>query len=73
MLWMLKASQALAAISGRSYVVPDDIKRLAVPVFAHRILTQTGYGAADKASEIVGGIVGAVAVPTEDPTADMLK
>ena len=73
MLWMLKASQALAAISGRAYVLPDDIKRLAAPVFAHRIITQTGYGAADKAAEIISKIVGAIAVPTEDPTADMLK
>ena len=73
MLWMLRASQALAAISGRTYVLPDDIKRLAAPVFAHRIITQTGYGAADKAAEIINKIVGAIAVPTEDPTADMLK
>jgi MoxR-like ATPase len=32
------ASQALAAIQGRDYVMPDDIKRLAVPVLAHRII-----------------------------------
>jgi MoxR-like ATPase len=73
MLRMLKAAQALAAISGRNYVLPDDVKRLAIPVFAHRIITQTGYGAADKAAEIIGGLVRTVAVPTEDPTADLLS
>jgi MoxR-like ATPase len=37
-LALFKASQALAAISGRSYVLPDDIKRLAGPVLAHRLI-----------------------------------
>jgi len=34
------ASQALAAIAGREYVLPDDIKALAVPVLAHRIIVR---------------------------------
>jgi MoxR-like ATPase len=37
-LYLLKASRALAASRGRDYVVPDDIKDLAVPVLAHRLL-----------------------------------
>jgi MoxR-like ATPase len=35
---LFRASQALAAVEGRDYVTPDDIKRLVVPVFAHRVL-----------------------------------
>jgi MoxR-like ATPase len=35
---LYRASQALAAIQGRTYVLPDDIKTLAEPVLAHRII-----------------------------------
>ena len=37
-LALYRASQALALIENRDYVIPDDIKRLAVPVLAHRLL-----------------------------------
>jgi MoxR-like ATPase len=37
-LGLLHAAKALALLSGRAYVLPDDVKRLAVPVLAHRIV-----------------------------------
>ncbi len=37
-LALFRTSQALAAVLGRSYVLPDDIKRLAVPTLAHRLI-----------------------------------
>jgi MoxR-like ATPase len=37
-LALFRTSQALAAILGRSYVLPDDVKRLAVPTLAHRLI-----------------------------------
>src|SRR5947207_66196 len=37
-LTYFKACQALAMVSGRDFVVPDDVKRLAAPVLSHRIL-----------------------------------
>ncbi len=37
-LTLYRASQSLALVSGRSYVVPDDIKTLAIPVLAHRVV-----------------------------------
>lgn len=37
-----RACQALALAEGRDYAVPDDVKRLAVPVLAHRVITK-GY------------------------------
>jgi MoxR-like ATPase len=41
-LAMVRAAKAMALINGRDYVLPDDIKSLCVPVFAHRlILKQT--------------------------------
>jgi MoxR-like ATPase len=41
-LCLYRAAQSLALIEGREYVVPDDVKRLAVPVLAHRVITK-GY------------------------------
>jgi MoxR-like ATPase len=38
---LYRASQALAMAEGRSWVLPDDVKRLAVPVFAHRVIVNT--------------------------------
>ncbi len=37
-LGLFRAGQALAAIRGRDYVVPDDVKLLAAPVLAHRVI-----------------------------------
>jgi MoxR-like ATPase len=39
-LSLYRASQALALVAGRQYVVPDDLKLLAGPVMAHRIITK---------------------------------
>lgn len=41
-LCLYRASQSLALIEGRDFVVPDDVKRLSVPVLAHRVITK-GY------------------------------
>ena len=37
-LFLYRGSQALAAIRGRDYVIPDDVKELAVPVLSHRVI-----------------------------------
>ncbi len=37
-LGLMRASQALAALSGRDYVLPDDVKQLTIPVLAHRLI-----------------------------------
>ncbi len=64
-LFFYRAGQALALVEGRDYVVPDDIKRLAVPVLAHRLLTkqQRGAGQGDAAEQIVADIVDRTPVP----------
>ncbi len=40
-LALLNASRIAAATSGRDYCIPDDVKRVAVPVLAHRIISRT--------------------------------
>jgi MoxR-like ATPase len=41
-LGLYRAGQARAAINGRGYVIPDDIKALALPVLGHRIILAPG-------------------------------
>jgi MoxR-like ATPase len=40
-LALMQASQALAMVEGRDYVVPDDIKSMVIPVCAHRVITKS--------------------------------
>lgn len=65
-LAFLKAVQAYAMIQGRDYVVPEDIKAVAVPVMAHRLVISRSYGSLTTGKQIVEEILGSVAVPTEE-------
>jgi MoxR-like ATPase len=62
---LVRAGQAIAAIDGRAYVTPDDVKDVAVPVLAHR-LVRTAEAELNLRSSagIVAEVLGAVAVPT---------
>jgi MoxR-like ATPase len=48
---LYRACQALAVLEGRDYVLPDDVKRLAVPVFAHRVIVNTRTVLAQRGTE----------------------
>ncbi|HEX3152300.1 MAG TPA: MoxR family ATPase [Gemmataceae bacterium] len=63
---LYRAAQASALIDGRDYVVPDDVKALAVPVLAHRLIAKsTGVGGHNEAtSEAVRDILQKVTAPT---------
>jgi MoxR-like ATPase len=52
-LSLYRAAQALALLEGRTFVVPDDIKRLAEPVLAHRLLTKSASSASGEAATLV--------------------
>ena len=69
MLAMMRACQAYAAINGRDHVLPDDVKRLAEPVFAHRLVLRSSYGAAEKSVELIERLMGRINAPTEEPGA----
>lgn len=64
---LLRASKAYAWLSGREFVTPDDVKAVAVPVLAHRIILGFGSGS-DSTRDIVENILTAIPVPTEDFT-----
>jgi len=60
------AAQALAAIRGRSYVIPDDVKYLVVPALAHRLISKTEARLKGRSTEaIVNDIVSTIPVPVE--------
>jgi len=50
-LSLFRAAQALALTEERSFCLPDDIKRLVIPVFAHRIAVSSRYSSAMRRSE----------------------
>lgn len=68
-LALLRCVKAYAYLAGRSYVTPDDVRALAAPVLAHRIVLGYGAGNGQEALELITKILDTVSVPTEDFTA----
>jgi len=65
-LQLLAAGKARAAMAGRNHVLPDDIKALAVPVLAHRLIASTESRLAGRTTQqIMRETVGRIPVPTE--------
>ena len=64
LLALMRCCQALAAIRGRDYVIPDDVKELAVPVLAHRIVLR-GISYQVSTDKFVQELLNQVEVPTE--------
>lgn len=65
-LALYRAVRAYALVKGRSYVVPEDIKALAVPVLAHRLTTARSFGRSSSGAEIIKNLLATVPLPTED-------
>ena len=64
-LALMRVCQACAAMDGRDYVTPEDVKRMAEPVLAHRMILRTAYGQRGRAAEAVQQALASVPVPTE--------
>jgi MoxR-like ATPase len=64
-LALYRAAQALALVEGRDFVTPDDVKRLARPVLAHRILCRASRrdDTSDPAEEVIGDVLMETAIP----------
>jgi MoxR-like ATPase len=64
-LYLYRAAQALAFVEKREYVVPDDIKRLAAPVLAHRVIGKSFLqdGESGQADSVIRNLVEQIAVP----------
>ncbi|MCD7709393.1 MAG: AAA family ATPase, partial [Clostridiales bacterium] len=63
-LALLRASQGFAMVEGRDYVVPEDIKAVAIPVMVHRMLSE--YGGDGQKEEQIIRLLNSVPLPTED-------
>lgn len=65
-LSLMKAAKGYAAIAGRNYVIPDDVKRAAHPVLDHRIMLENSMRIHKNAAyNVIEDILGTVTVPTE--------
>jgi MoxR-like ATPase len=63
-LAFLKMARAHAAVNGRDYVLPDDIKRFALPVLSHRLILQPEYWMSHQvAQSVIADVFSKVSVP----------
>jgi len=66
-LAFLKMARAYAALEGRNYVIPDDIKRFAIPILSHRLILQPEHWMIHRvAEEIIAQVFAQVPVPVID-------
>jgi MoxR-like ATPase len=63
---LFRLAQAYALVNGRDYVMPDDVKELAVPVLAHRLVLRD-QAASERtltaAADVIEDILGSIQVP----------
>ena len=68
MIALARAASAYALAEGRAYVIPEDLKTLIEPVFAHRLLlTPDAQVRGVPATAVLAEVVHAVPVPTPAP------
>ena len=61
---LLQVSKAIAAMEGRDYLLPDDVKRAAVPVFRHRLVLKPDADLEGlTADQVTADVLAAVDVP----------
>ena len=70
---LLRTSQAYAAINGRDYVLPDDVKAMVKPVLAHRLITRHSgsENGSPIAFRIIDDIVNNIPVPSENELSEL--
>jgi MoxR-like ATPase len=63
-IMLLRAARAVAAAEERDYVIPDDVKKLATPVLAHRVIVTADAVMGGRTSQaVLESLVNEVAVP----------
>lgn len=65
-LALLRTVRAFALVRGGTYVVPEDIKAVAVPVLAHRIQLSGSAGLVAAQKQVIADVLASVPLPTED-------
>jgi MoxR-like ATPase len=65
-LALYKAAQALGLVKGRDYVIPDDVKRMALPVLGHRMILSTEADLHNASKEsVIEDVLATIPVPVE--------
>jgi len=64
---LYRATQALAMLESRDYVIPDDVKRLVIPVFAHRVAINARASLAQRSTELSERILQEILTLVEVP------
>ena len=65
-LALCRAAQARAMLDGRSFVIPDDVKEMAVPVLAHRMILDTQHRVRGrKAEDVLEEVIHGIRIPIE--------
>lgn len=64
---LYRASQALALAGGREYAIPDDVKRLVIPVFAHRLVINTRVALTQRTLELAERILNEILTEVDVP------
>jgi MoxR-like ATPase len=64
---LYRATQALAMVEGRDYAIPDDVKRVAVPVFAHRVVVNTRLALTQRTADLSDRILEEILTLVEVP------
>ncbi len=64
---LFRAVQALALLEGRDYAIPDDVKRLAAPVFGHRVVVNTRTALSQRRSDLGDRVIEEILSLTDVP------
>jgi MoxR-like ATPase len=60
----MNAAKALAMMEGRNYVIPQDVKRLVLPVLSHRLVLRSDAGSARRTTGVIlGEMLKSIPVP----------
>lgn len=63
----MRGAQALAAVRGRDFATPDDVKEMALPVLAHRVLLRSGgLDRSITAQKVIQELLNQTPVPTDE-------
>jgi MoxR-like ATPase len=62
-IWLIRSAQAYAILSGKAYVVPDDVKAVAISCLAHRLVTDDGDEGIGRAVRVVRDLLEATPTP----------
>ena len=69
-LAIVQLARGQALMSGRDYVVPDDVKQVAVPALAHRVVLRPELWVRQvNADDVIAGVLSSVPTPRTDPSA----